>query len=101
MERHEQRGRIERISAQHLGVTFQTRAPGALFNVPANLLSVFCELLYWNVVESAQAMHFQQPVESDPAQEPRVRVMLAFVPRLPDPVIRLLPIAADESTKVA
>src|SRR5688500_11222025 len=101
MERHEQNGRVERLSSQHLGVTFQARAPRALFNVPANLLSVFGEFLYRNVSKPPQAMHCQKPIESDPAQEPRVRVMLAFIPRLPDAVVRLLPIAADEPAKVA
>src|SRR4051812_10603565 len=36
-----------------------------------------------------------QAVESDPAEQARMRVVLALFPRLPDPVVWLSPMAAD------
>src|ERR687887_200582 len=72
-----------------------------LFNVATDRLPVFLEVADRSFRKVAVSMKGKEPIESRPAENPGVSIMLSPRARLPDPLIRLLPVAADVIPKRA
>jgi hypothetical protein len=86
-------------AAVHVG--HQSRVPASLFDVAPDLIPAAFEPLGRDAGEPAVTVHVQEAVQGHPAQHPRAGEAFAPVARLPDAIVRLLPVAADVVAELA
>ena len=94
-EREPKKCGVEPTAAEHVRVRAEVRVPSVAFDLLGDEPAVLHEALDREVAELAAGMHREEPIERDPAEMTRVRVVAELVARFPDPVVGVTPVAAD------
>src|SRR3954467_15094240 len=97
----EQQTGVHGVLAENLRVALKARTPAMLLDILADAPPVLLEPAHWNPLDRSHAVQLDQPVERHPAEDSRVRVMLRCAARLPDAVVRKLPVLTDVSPELA